>query len=248
MGFRTRPPAVVDGPIGAGTLDLPQACARAQATGLAAVQVHADRPAHAGQDAARQALQERARPRHGDRRRARRAGRGISTPTSCRSTRRTCPGSPGRMGVGRGGDQPRARCGQDDARRAPLLRQLRRPVDPEGHLGEADRVSQRAARRPYRDGDRAPSAGGTCGVPRPEAGDRLRPWRHRHQGDRDRDGRHDRARDRARGDRRSAPAASSTSIRTAASGCSSAASPTARFRALVAGRDLFEGRGSARTA
>jgi 5-methyltetrahydropteroyltriglutamate--homocysteine methyltransferase len=28
MGFRTRPPAVVDGPIGTGTLDLPQACAR----------------------------------------------------------------------------------------------------------------------------------------------------------------------------------------------------------------------------
>jgi len=30
MGFRTRPPAVVDGPISAGTLDLPQACARAK--------------------------------------------------------------------------------------------------------------------------------------------------------------------------------------------------------------------------
>jgi 5-methyltetrahydropteroyltriglutamate--homocysteine methyltransferase len=30
MGFRARPPAVVDGPIGAGTLDLPQACARAR--------------------------------------------------------------------------------------------------------------------------------------------------------------------------------------------------------------------------
>jgi 5-methyltetrahydropteroyltriglutamate--homocysteine methyltransferase len=30
MGFRTRPPAVVDGPISAGTLDLPQACARAR--------------------------------------------------------------------------------------------------------------------------------------------------------------------------------------------------------------------------
>src|SRR5262245_8792489 len=30
MGFRARPPAVVDGPIGAGTLDLPQACARAK--------------------------------------------------------------------------------------------------------------------------------------------------------------------------------------------------------------------------
>jgi 5-methyltetrahydropteroyltriglutamate--homocysteine methyltransferase len=30
MGFRTRPPAVVDGPVGAGTLDLPHACARAK--------------------------------------------------------------------------------------------------------------------------------------------------------------------------------------------------------------------------
>ena len=30
MGFRTRPPAVVDGPVSAGTLDLPQACARAK--------------------------------------------------------------------------------------------------------------------------------------------------------------------------------------------------------------------------
>jgi 5-methyltetrahydropteroyltriglutamate--homocysteine methyltransferase len=30
MGFRARPPAVVDGPVGPGTLDLPQACARAK--------------------------------------------------------------------------------------------------------------------------------------------------------------------------------------------------------------------------
>jgi 5-methyltetrahydropteroyltriglutamate--homocysteine methyltransferase len=30
MGFRSRPPAVVDGPIGAGTLDLPHACARSR--------------------------------------------------------------------------------------------------------------------------------------------------------------------------------------------------------------------------
>ena len=30
MGFRTRPPAVVDGPVGSGTLDLPQACSRAK--------------------------------------------------------------------------------------------------------------------------------------------------------------------------------------------------------------------------
>lgn len=31
MGFRTRPPGVVDGAVGSGTLDLPQACARAKA-------------------------------------------------------------------------------------------------------------------------------------------------------------------------------------------------------------------------
>ena len=31
MKFRTRPPGVVDGPVGSGTLDLPQACARARA-------------------------------------------------------------------------------------------------------------------------------------------------------------------------------------------------------------------------
>jgi 5-methyltetrahydropteroyltriglutamate--homocysteine methyltransferase len=31
MGFRTRPPGIVDGPIGPGTLDLPLACARAKA-------------------------------------------------------------------------------------------------------------------------------------------------------------------------------------------------------------------------
>src|ERR1041385_3639123 len=30
MGFRTRPPAVVEGPVGAGTLDLPEACRRAR--------------------------------------------------------------------------------------------------------------------------------------------------------------------------------------------------------------------------
>jgi 5-methyltetrahydropteroyltriglutamate--homocysteine methyltransferase len=30
MGFRTRPPAVVEGPVGSGTLDLPRACSRAK--------------------------------------------------------------------------------------------------------------------------------------------------------------------------------------------------------------------------
>ena len=59
--FRTRPPAVVEGPIGPGTLDLPQACARAKRLTRPAVQVHADRPAHARQDALRRALPEPAR-------------------------------------------------------------------------------------------------------------------------------------------------------------------------------------------
>ena len=102
-------------------------------------------------------------------------------------------------------------------------------IDPEGQLGEADRLSQRAARRSYRDGNGAPAARGARGVPRPAAGDRLRARRRRHQVDRDRDrptrsrAAIERAEQRAR--RR---AASDTSIRTAASGCSSATSPTAR--------------------
>ena len=42
-----------------------------------AVQVHADRPAHAGEDALRHSLQEPARPHDGDCRRARRAGEAL---------------------------------------------------------------------------------------------------------------------------------------------------------------------------
>ena len=42
------------------------------AAGVEAVQVHADRPAHAGEERDRQALRQRARPRDGDRGRARR--------------------------------------------------------------------------------------------------------------------------------------------------------------------------------
>ena len=71
--FRTRPPAVVEGPIGAGTLDLPQACARARKLDAATVQVHPDRPAYARQDALRRPLPQPARAGDGDRGRARRA-------------------------------------------------------------------------------------------------------------------------------------------------------------------------------
>ena len=78
-----------------GTLDLPLACQRAQALATAAVQVHPHRAAHAGQDAARHATTgTRAELAHGDRRRARRAGARTSTPTSSRSTRPTCPATP----------------------------------------------------------------------------------------------------------------------------------------------------------
>ena len=90
MGFRTRPPAVVEGPVGPGTLDLPQACARAQAARRAAVQVHADRPAHAGQDAATTCTTATC-PTSRWRSPTRSPSRcGTSTPTSCRSTRPTC--------------------------------------------------------------------------------------------------------------------------------------------------------------
>ena len=94
MGFRTRPPAVVDG---AGRRRHARSAARLRARPAArveAVQVHADRPAHAGEKRDRQALRQRARSRDGDRatRWPRRSG--ISMPTWCRSTKRICPGSP----------------------------------------------------------------------------------------------------------------------------------------------------------
>ena len=87
------------------------------------------------------------------------------------------------------------------------------------HLGAADALPQRAPRRPRRPRVRAPAARGAGGVQGPEAGDRLRPRRRRHQGDRGRVGRRGGARDRARRDSCSAPAGSATSIPTAASGC-----------------------------
>jgi 5-methyltetrahydropteroyltriglutamate--homocysteine methyltransferase len=55
MGFRAKPPAVCEGPIGHGTLDLVAPCAR-EAARRAAAKVHAYRTAHAGEDGARPAL------------------------------------------------------------------------------------------------------------------------------------------------------------------------------------------------
>jgi 5-methyltetrahydropteroyltriglutamate--homocysteine methyltransferase len=56
MQFRARPPGVVDRPLGSGTLDLPSACAR-QGSWRRTAQVHRHRPAHARQDAAQQTVQ-----------------------------------------------------------------------------------------------------------------------------------------------------------------------------------------------
>ena len=112
-----------------------------------ALQVHAHRPAHAGEDAARPALQGPGEAGARHRRRARRPG---EAPRRRRDPgRRSQPSRPPRrMEVGRGGDQqgPRGRAEESQGGGAPVLRQLRRPVDPEGHLGQADGLPQRASR------------------------------------------------------------------------------------------------------
>ena len=74
MQFRTRPPGVVEAPIGPGTLDLPAACARAKKPRHPAVEIHPHRPAYARQDAARPPLQGQGVPRDCDRRRTGGAG------------------------------------------------------------------------------------------------------------------------------------------------------------------------------
>ena len=134
MGFRGRPPGVVEGPIGAGHARTAGRLRAREAARDPPVQVHADRAAHAGEDARRPALQVDRGPRARDRRRARRAGE--APRRRGRPGRRgQPPGRAGRMGVGGGGDQPRARRGEDHARGAPVLRQLRRPVAAARHLG-----------------------------------------------------------------------------------------------------------------
>ena len=112
MRFRTRPPGVVEGAVGAGTLNLPVPCARARGAGDQALQVHADRAAHAHQDAARPALP---RPREAgqcDREGARRAGQAASTRRD--PDRRGQPArSPGGVAMGRTRDQHRAARGAE---------------------------------------------------------------------------------------------------------------------------------------
>ena len=92
------------------------------------------------------------------------------------------PGHPGRMAVGGGGDQQRARGGAKTARAAVHLcfgnygGQSSRTAP-----GAADGLPERAQRRPHRHGVRAPAARGAGGVQGAAARDRLRPRRGRHQ-------------------------------------------------------------------
>ncbi len=109
MKFRTRPPGTVVGPIGSGALDLPLACARARALASKPFKFTVTGPhmlaktlidRHYGNlpdlaNAIADALAEQVRHCEAE---------------SCSSTRRTCPPSR-RVGVGRRGDQPRARRG-----------------------------------------------------------------------------------------------------------------------------------------
>ena len=161
------------------------------------LQVHAHRPAHAGQDAARPPLQGHARARHGDRRRAGRAGE------ASRRRRR-----PGRRG------EPARPSGEWEWAASAINRVLDAvTTTPAVHLcfgnyggqsvqkgswEQLDPLPERAPRRPRRPRMRAPAARGARGVQGVAARDRLRPRRRRHQSDRGRIGRRDRARDRAR--------------------------------------------------
>ena len=222
--FRTRPPAVVEGPIGAGTLDLPQACARAKRLTRPAVQVHADRPAHAGEDAVRRPLQEPARAHDGDCRRARRAG--AASRRRRHAGRRGEPaGQPGRMGMGGRGDEPRARRREDkpavhlcfgnyggqSIQKGTWAKLI-------GYLNalHVDHIVMETAHRPAEElavfRDLRPEIGFGLGVvdiksTEIETADQI-------------------ARAIERAERCSAPIASNTSIRTAVSGCSSATSRT----------------------
>ena len=152
MRFRARPPGVVEGPVGAGTLNLSLACARAK------------RARHAGRSSSRSPARTCWRRRCIDLhyRDPEKLAHAIADVLAAQVKHldadviqvdeANLPGHPGRMGVGRGGDQQGAEGGAEEGEGggAPVLRQLRRAEHPEGQLGQADRLPERAARRPHR--------------------------------------------------------------------------------------------------
>ncbi len=234
MGFRTRPPAVVEGPVGPGTLDLPQACARAKRLATRPFKFTLTGPHMLAKTLVDQHygscpnLRWRSPMRSPSR-------CAISMPTSCRSTKQTCPAvrTNGR-GLRR---RSTACCGA--VKTVPAVHlcfgNYGGQSIQQGTWGKLIDYLNALAGRSRRHGDRAPAGGGTRGVSRAAAGDRVRPRRRRHQIDRDRERRYDRPRDRTGRENARTGAGDATSIRTAASGCSSAASPTARFAHLYWG-------------
>ena len=134
MGFRTRPPAVVEGAVGAGTLDLPHACARGRRLASKPFKFTLTGPHMLAKSVIDKHYGSVPDLAMAIARCARRAG--PASRRRCGADRRgQHSGQPRRMAMGGGRDQPRAGCGQDHARGASVLRQLRRAIDPEGRVG-----------------------------------------------------------------------------------------------------------------
>ena len=150
-----------------GTLDLPLRLPARAGARHPDLQVHRHRPAHAGQDAARPPL--RATPpelahaiadvlaeqvRHLD-------------ADVVQIDEANLPGHPEEWEWAASAINRVLDAVPDDAGGAPVLRQLRRPERAEGHLGAADALPERAARRPRGARVRAPAARGARGVQGP---------------------------------------------------------------------------------
>ncbi len=161
MKFRTRPPGTVVGPIGHGSLDLPLACARAKALATRTFKFTVTGPhmlaktlinkhyadtaavAHALADALAQQV------KHLD-------------ADIVQIDEANLPGHPEEWEWAATAINRMLDAVQGHAGGAPVLRQLRRPDGAEGHLGQADELPERAARRPCGAGMRAPPARGDC--------------------------------------------------------------------------------------
>ncbi len=136
MRFRTRPPAVVDGPITSGTLDLPQACLRAKKLTDRPFKFTLTGPHMLAKTlldkhysslpkltmAVADALAEQVRHFDAD---------------VIQVDEANLPGSPDEWEWAAEAMNTRARRGEDRVGGAPVLRQLWRSVDPERHLGQA---------------------------------------------------------------------------------------------------------------
>ena len=181
--FRTRPPGVVESPIGPGSLDLPAACARAKKLATHPLKFTLTGPHMLAKMLLDTHYKDKAA-----------LAMAIADVLAAQVKyidaeviqvdEANLPGSPDEWGWAAGGDEPRARRDSDHAGRASVLRQLRRPDDSEGRMGPAHRLPEQAACRPHRHGERTSANRGACRVQGIAAGDRLRAGRCGHQTDR----------------------------------------------------------------